>query len=340
MSLPGLVVGAGLVPARLRNRDFTVNPGRFVRYAWTVLGYNIAVIMWGAYVRASGSGAGCGSHWPLCNGTVIPRSPRLETIIELTHRLTSGVALLLVVGLLVWAFRAYPRRSPVRYAAIASMLLIITEALIGAGLVLLEYVALNASIARAFWISGHLINTFLLLAALALTAWWASGIEPPRGRLKGAIPWSLGIALVGLILLGVSGAIAALGDTLFPAGSLAEGIRQDFSSTAHLLLRLRILHPFIAAVVGFGLIWTTWLVRERLTSPRVRRLGAVLMAVVVIQLAAGVVNILLLAPIWMQLVHLLLSDVVWISFVLFGVTTLAESEDSTKEHEEVLFSSR
>jgi heme A synthase len=308
---------------------------RFARYAWTVLGYNIAVIIWGAYVRASGSGAGCGSHWPLCNGTVIPRSPRLETIIELTHRLTSGVALILVIGLVVWAFRAYPRKSSVRHAAIASMVLIVTEALIGAGLVLLEYVALNASIARAFWISGHLINTFLLLAALALTAWWASGIEPPRGqgRAKGAIPWTLALGLVGLIVLGVSGAVAALGDTLFPAGSLAEGIRQDFSSTAHVLLRLRVLHPFIAAVVGFSLIWMTWLVRERLTSQRLRRLAALLMAIVVIQLAAGVTNILLLAPIWMQLIHLLLSDLVWISFILFGATTLAEPGHSTKEHE-------
>lgn len=299
---------------------------RFARYAWTVLGYNIAVIIWGAHVRASGSGAGCGSHWPLCNGTVIQRSPRLETIIELTHRLTSGVALILVIGLLVWAFRAFPRKSSVRYAAIASMVLIVTEALIGAGLVLLEYVALNASIARAFWISGHLINTFLLLAALALTAWWASGNEPPRGPAKGVIPWTLGLGLVGLIVLGVSGAIAALGDTLFPAGSLAEGIRQDFSSTAHVLLRLRVLHPFIAAVVGFSLIWMTWLVpRERLTSQRVRRLSALLMAIVLVQLAAGVTNMLLLAPIWMQLVHLLLSDLVWISFILFAATTLAES---------------
>ena len=314
MSLPG--VG---------NRELTVILRRFARYAWTVLGYNIAVIIWGAYVRASGSGAGCGSHWPLCNGTVIPRSPRLETIIELTHRLTSGVALLLVVGLLVWAFRAYPRKSPVRYAAIASMVLIVTEALIGAGLVLFEYVARNVSIARAFWISGHLINTFLLLAALALTSWWASGIEPPRRPARGAFPWTLSIGLVGLIVLGVSGAIAALGDTLFPAGSLAEGIRQDFSSTAHVLLRLRVLHPFLAAVVGFSLIWIAWLVRERLTSQRVRRLCTVLMAVVVIQLAAGVANMLLLAPIWMQLVHLLLSDLVWISFILFGATTLAES---------------
>ena len=145
----------------------------FIRFAWAVLAYNLLVIVWGAFVRASGSGAGCGSHWPLCNGSVLPRAPQIETLIELTHRLTSGVALILVLVLVVRAFRNYPPRHLVRYASLTSLFFILTEALIGAGLVLFEYVAQNTSIARAFWMSGHLINTFLLLAALALTAWWS-----------------------------------------------------------------------------------------------------------------------------------------------------------------------
>ncbi|MFN8454080.1 MAG: COX15/CtaA family protein [Anaerolineae bacterium] len=74
---------------------------RFAKYVWTVLAYNLAVILWGAFVRASGSGAGCGSHWPLCNGEVIPRTPQMETLVEFTHRLTSGLALLLVIGLTI-----------------------------------------------------------------------------------------------------------------------------------------------------------------------------------------------------------------------------------------------
>ncbi len=47
----------------------------FSRYAWGVLLWNVLVALWGAYVRATGSGAGCGSHWPTCNGEILPRAP-------------------------------------------------------------------------------------------------------------------------------------------------------------------------------------------------------------------------------------------------------------------------
>ncbi|MFM9013605.1 MAG: COX15/CtaA family protein, partial [Gemmatimonadota bacterium] len=147
---------------------------RFARYGWAVLGFNLLVILWGAYVRASGSGAGCGAHWPLCNGVVIPRAPALETIIELTHRATSGIALLLVVGQLVWARRVAPRRGALWWAAHAAMVLMLTEALVGAGLVLFEIVAENASLARAWWLAAHLLNTFGLLAMLGLVPWLAA----------------------------------------------------------------------------------------------------------------------------------------------------------------------
>ena len=156
---------------------------RFAKYAWGVLAFNMFVILWGAFVRASGSGAGCGSHWPLCNGVVIPPLPQLETIIEFTHRITSGVSLLLVVGLLVWAFRAYPRGHSVRLGAVLSMIFIVTEALIGAVLVLFSWVAKNESTGRVISVALHQTNTFLLLALLTLTAWWASGGTPMR--LKG-----------------------------------------------------------------------------------------------------------------------------------------------------------
>src|ERR1044071_4013704 len=118
---------------------------RFARYAWGVLAYNVAVVLWGAYVRATGSGAGCGNHWPLCNGEVTPHSPAIATLIEFTHRATSGISLALVGLLVVWAFRAYPRRHRVRLGAALSLVFLLTEALIGAALVLLEHVAKNTS---------------------------------------------------------------------------------------------------------------------------------------------------------------------------------------------------
>jgi heme A synthase len=95
------------------------------------------VILWGAFVRATGSGAGCGSHWPLCNGELVPRAPQVETVIEFIHRATSGLAFLLVLGLFVLAWRVYPKGDLVRRAAALSFLFIVTEALVGAGLVLL-----------------------------------------------------------------------------------------------------------------------------------------------------------------------------------------------------------
>src|SRR5262245_31581437 len=187
-------------------------PKAFIRFAWLTLGITIVVIVWGAVVRATGSGAGCGSHWPLCNGQVVPRSPTAETLIELAHRVTSGLALVLVVGLVVGAWRLFPRGHPVRRSAGAAGILMVLEALIGAGLVLLELVAQNTSVARAWWMAGHLVNTFLLVAALTLAAWYATRGEAPRLRGNGRLAGALGFALAGSLVLGVSGAVTALGD--------------------------------------------------------------------------------------------------------------------------------
>jgi len=306
---------------------------RFARYGWAVLGYNLLVILWGAYVRASGSGAGCGAHWPLCNGEVIPRAPALETIIELTHRATSGVALLLVVGQLAWARRIAPRRGPLWWAAHTAMALMVTEALVGAGLVLFEMVAENASLARAWWLAAHLLNTFGLLAMLGLVPWLASRAGATRstfGAVLRAVWQAAGrerglllVALGGTLLLGMTGAITALGDTLFPSRSLAEGFAQDVSPTAHLLVRLRVIHPTLAVAMAAVLLLTAGVCAARRPSIETRRFGLAVAALVLTQLLAGVVNLVLLAPTWMQLVHLLLADLLWLALVGLVATTLA-----------------
>jgi len=308
---------------------------RFARYGWAVLGFNLLVILWGAYVRASGSGAGCGAHWPLCNGVVIPRAPALETIIELTHRATSGVALLLVVAQLAWARRIAPRRGPLWWAAHAAMALMLTEALVGAGLVLFEMVAENASLARAWWLAAHLLNTFGLLAMLGLVPWLAPRARIPAGpfSLAGALRtgWRaagrerglLLVALGGTLLLGMTGAITALGDTLFPSQSLAEGFAQDFSPTAHLLIRLRVIHPTLAVAMAAVLLLAAGVCATRRPSRETRRFGIAVASLVVTQLLAGLVNLVLLAPTWMQLVHLLLADLLWLALVGLAAATLA-----------------
>src|SRR5512138_2496124 len=189
----------------------------FSRFVWTVLAYNIAVIAWGAYVRATGAGAGCGAHWPLCNGEVVPRPPALETMSDFLHRATSVLELLLVLALALSVFRTRGPRHPARRAAAAAFALILLEAALGASLVLFRLVAADESLARALFMALHLVNTLLLLAALSLTAHWCDRKAPLPAGGQRREAWPLGLALFGLILASISGAVAALGDTLYPA---------------------------------------------------------------------------------------------------------------------------
>jgi heme A synthase len=213
------------------------------------------------------------------------------------------------------------------------MLFIITEALVGAGLVLFELVAYKESVARAIWIALHLVNTFLLLAVLTLTAWWASGGKPIQLQRQDIVPVILGVGLLAMMFLGTSGAVTALGDTLFPAGSLAEGLQQDFSPTAHFLVRLRVFHPLIAIVVGLYLIVAARMVTSLRPGPAGKRLAQILSGLFLVQLGAGVLNVRLLAPIWLQIVHLLLADLVWIVLVLLAAVTLARQTAPVKAPE-------
>jgi heme A synthase len=296
----------------------------FARFAWAVLGGNLLVILWGAFVRATGSGAGCGSHWPLCNGEWVPRAPALETLVELSHRLTAGLVVLATAGLLVWAWRIYPKGHMVRSGAVASLFFLLMEALIGAGLVLLEYVADNVSLARAYWMAGHLVNTFFLLAALVLTAWWASGGVVARLRGQGALAGWLGAALIGMLILGADGGVTALGDTLV----FTAGIAPSESAIVAGLVSLRIYHPLLAVIVGGLVTLAAWMARVARPSPVVQRLSGWLIAFFVGQLLLGALNVALHAPVWIQLTHLLLADLIWIGLILLTVETLAQHSAS------------
>jgi cytochrome c oxidase assembly protein subunit 15 len=312
----------GITASRLRSSE-----ARFSRFAWGVLAYNVLVVLWGALVRATGSGAGCGGHWPLCNGEVVPSAPAAATLIEYTHRIMSGLALIAVIGLWLWSRRLFPRRHRVRKWAGLSVTFLVIEALLGAGLVLLNYVAHNASVGRGFYLAAHLANTQLLLGVLALTAWLAARGDTVVAL--GSAPKSLLAALPLVVVLSMTGAVAALGDTLFPASSLAAGIKQDFSPAAHLLLRLRLLHPPFAVLLGFYVLYAASSAVRSRPFPPVKRLAAVVALLVLLQLAAGAINVALLAPMWMQLTHLLVADLVWIALVMFTASTALPVPDSS-----------
>jgi len=293
------------------------------RFAWLTLGWNVVVILWGAFVRATGSGAGCGAHWPLCNGEILPRAPMVETMVEFTHRLTSGVALVLVFVLAAWVFRERPKGHPARWTAAAAVVFILVEAAVGAALVLFGLVAENDSVARALFMAGHLANTFMLLAALALTAHWCGTDAPLRRDTLRRDGWVFALALVMLVGVGKSGAIAALGDTLYPAQSLLGGLAQDLSTTASLLVRLRVLHPFLAVAGALGVAFASARVLQSAAGPSTRRWAWAAALLAIVQIGVGLLNLVLLAPVWMQIVHLLLADAVWIALVLLAARALA-----------------
>jgi heme A synthase len=300
----------------------------FAPFTWGVLGWNLIVILWGAYVRASGSGAGCGQHWPLCNGEIIPQAPNVQMQIEFTHRLLSGCALLFIGIMVIWGFRISPKEHPVRRGLIAAGILIVVEALLGAGLVLFELVEENSSVIRAFAVALHLANTFLLIGSLALTAYWASGGHAIQLKGQGVKVWLLCGGLLGMLIIAMSGAVTALGDTLFPVNSLAEGVLSDLDQNAHFLVRLRVYHPLIAVVVA---VYSLYLVRRLLEQNQglARKFLTMLVGVGLLQLSIGLTNLLLLVPLATQLLHLLTADLVWVTYILTTATVLANPQPST-----------
>ncbi len=298
---------------------------RLARFAWIVLAWIVVVVLWGAVVRATGSGAGCGAHWPLCNVEVLPRAPGVATLIEWSHRATSGLALVAVVALAVAVFRSRPRGDDDELGAVLSVLFILSEAAVGAGLVLFRLVADDDSTARAMAMVVHLANTFLLLGALALTAHWAGGGRPLRLRGRGAsLAWVL-------LALGGSWRWARA------ARSRRSATRSSPPNRSPTAWRRTSPRPRTCCCGCVCCIRRSPSAsrpcccssptgcRTAPRSPsRAQRWATAAIALTLLQLVAGVVNVALLAPVWMQVLHLLLADLLWLAAVLLAAEVLAE----------------
>ena len=291
-----------------------------VKLAWLTLGVNLLIILQGAVVRATGSGAGCGSHWPLCNGEVVPLAPTTETLVEYSHRLLSLSALVLGGWLLSRAFRTR-RDSPALFgAAAASFVFLIFEALLGAATVLLGLTGDNATFGRGVLVATHLVNSMLLVGALTLTLVYARPGAPRAPRLRGQslVGITLSVGLVGMLLLIFTGGIAAMGNTIFPSDSLAAGFRADFDPASHLLIRLRVLHPLIAISVGLYLFLSLGLSWWLKPVAAARHIARILFGVYVAQLMVGTLNLAFLGPLGLQLLHLLMAV---LAFALLAALT-------------------
>lgn len=351
---------------------------KFAKYAWFVLGYNLLVIIWGVFLRASLSGDGCGEHWLTCGGEVIPSAPQLKTQIEFFHRITSSLAGIFVIILVVWAFWAFSNgrntkirkiwmigpifmfflalilpsvlveykislialgiikiftlliiwvwnNHPLRKLALASLIFIIIEGVVGGLLVLTGNTAANWTPTRPYWMAAHLINTFTLIAVLSLTAWFASGGKSfSLFKAERKILLLLIVAIAGIFIVGMSGSMAALSSMLYPSSTLAEGIAKDFSASSHYILRLRVFHPILSVLLGLFLIGLAgWLKKQSDGDSSTIRWANILSILVLTQFVSGIVTILTLATIVMSLIHLLLADAVWIAFVLMTASFLA-----------------
>lgn len=297
---------------------------RFARVSLAILVFNILVIVWGAFVRASLSGDGCGAHWPFCDGEVVPPLASTKQIVEFVHRLSSGIVLLSSIWLLVASRRVFAKGHPVRLTSLLTLLFTLAEAALGAILVLFGWVAQNDSYHRAIAMSLHLVNTFLLVGSLTLTVYFAFGGPKLAWKNQGILKPALLFGLFGVLVLGISGAVTALGDTLYPATSLAEGLQQDFSPTSSLLLRLRLFHPLIATSVGLYLTLIIGLANYLRPSSLLLRFSRWVAFLFVAQMALGFLNVYLMAPIWLQLVHLALADALWIAVILSTAAALGE----------------
>ena len=300
----------------------------FRRYSWFLVGYNVMVILWGAVVRSTGSGAGCGSNWPLCNGEIIPRAESVHTVIELIHRVTSTADGFLVILLVLFAFRTYGKKSNVFRWAVAALVFIIIEGLLGRMLVVREWVADNVSVIRAVAVAVHLTNTYILLLTLTTTAWLASKGKEVKFRKLRIVNNLLIPAIFLAILFSAMGAITALGDTLFPSESLITGFQKNFDPTANFLIRLRVIHPILAILTSGYILFVIRFIQTKQLGGEVDRRGRWLQGVIFVQVFAGGITVLTLAPIVMQILHLFFADVFWISLVLYSLEVFTVSEQN------------
>jgi len=303
-----------------RSRVFSV-------VAWSTLVFNVLVILGGTIVRATGSGDGCGETWPKCGDQFIPPNATVETLIEFSHRVSSflaGLGVALVVILALWFFQ---KGETVRKAAVISGVFLVLEALLGAALVLFGWVDADISVGRLVVVPLHLINTFLLLGSLAVTAWWGSGFPTPSHEVERSTKRWLIVGGLVVLILGATGALNALADTVFPSESVVGDLSEKFGPTAPLLSNLRIVHPIVAIAGGLLLGWIATS-RSSLASARSKRLSGAVVIIIFSQFFIGVANIFLLTPLLMQVIHLMVADILWIAYVFLWASLLGERQPS------------
>lgn len=282
----------------------------FKKFALALLLYTLLVILWGAWVRISHSGDGCGDTWPLCHGQVIPEAQQGKTWVEFTHRLMSGLYGLIVIYFWWISRKIYSKGTTTRTAALATLIFMITEALLGAKLVLFQLVGTNDTPFRAFAMALHQVNSFLLMGAIAWV--FAAATEDQKLTTRTKIPKKLNLLPFIIVILGITGAWAALSNSLFPSQNLWDGFLADLSQDSHFLIRLRGLHPLLAVLGGGGLAIYFWVHSQAAETEMIRQRSLQMSLLLVFAILFGMATLILHAPTWMKVVHLALAHTIWV----------------------------
>ncbi len=279
-------------------------------YAKAGLLLSIASILAGAFVRATGSGDGCGATWPTCKGKIIPALSDTSELIEFSHRSVSGV--LLVVTLIIFAkTRKLQKDSLVRMVTNYLTFFVIFEALIGAVIVIFEWVGLNSSLPRIIAVPIHLVNTFGLLGSYAILY---KILQDDLQNIKNMFNKNFLLISSLFLLSGATGSITALADVLFPSASFVEGFLADFDRTSEVLTRLRILHPIISSILSIVLyVYATGIRKKYNVSVKP------LQILILIAVFLGIINVLSNIVLPLSILHLAIADFLWISYIYVSI---------------------
>jgi heme a synthase len=295
--------------------------GALARRWFVFLGLTVVVAVFGTVVRVTGSGAGCGQHWPTCHGEIAHLPASVETAIELTHRVTSGLLGIFCLVFVFQTWRATRAGHLGRRAAALTLFFLVVEGLLGRALVVLSLVGDNASSMRAFVMGLHLINTSLLLTANLVTAWSMTRVGSMARANGPHFTMAAKRALLGaliLLVISAAGAVTALGDTLYPVAEEATRgavFLETVDPNAHFLERLRGFHPVLAVLGTSFLLYVA-------ADAADARLRLLLVTLLVVQVGLGVLNVALGAPGYMQVVHLTAATLLWVAWSQLAIDGL------------------
>jgi heme o synthase len=284
------------------------------RLAWLGAGLAFGLIVLGGVVRITGSGMGCGDHWPRCNGEWFPPLD-LPTMIEIGHRWAAALVSLVVAAIAAVAWFKHRHDSAVRNPASLAVIVLIVQVLLGAVTVKLELPPAVVIV--------HLANAMVLLAVLLVTALRASTrIEgAPTADIGSPVPHPDHPLVVGTAALGFVVILFGAQVANFHAGLLCLGFPLCNGSAlppANALAALPWAHraaafAFLAAVVALAVRLNR---RSDGRSQSVRRWVAIVLATTVVQIVVAAAMVLELLPPSLRAAHLLIGTMVWAGLVV------------------------